>query len=443
MNLAYLTEIFPPLNEIDLGYFFEILPSMFLIVISMVYMLLATGIKFKKLTTSLLVAPFLVILIILNVWLFAPLGLENYDTWSILTVFIPQFVVAMALGKRKGVSKVTAIINSYVSFYIIILLRNVIQYYSNDVILEYIMYGIFIPAVFIFIKFFYSNVQDRVESLVPKFSLMFAIYSIFIYFEFYMYRYLIKGVSAHILRLDIFGVAIISVYIVSIVFMDLLVRQYHKSFEKAKEKEQVDMQMGVVLNQFKIRDEKDKQLRILRHDMKHILVIASTLIKDKKYDDAVGFINQQIQTIDSTKVIQYCKDTIINAVICYYREVCEQNKIKLIIKINNVEDVLKIKTSEVGVLLSNCFENAINASKKLSSNRVIIFKFINKKGHLAMQMKNYHNGDIQYDSKNRPTNPKENHGVGTKSIRSFVEKHNLFLDYEIDDTTFTISIIFN
>ena len=71
------------------------------------------GIKFKKLTTSLLVAPFLAILIILNVWLFAPLGLENYDTWSILTVFTPQFVVAMALGKRKGVSKVTAIITPF------------------------------------------------------------------------------------------------------------------------------------------------------------------------------------------------------------------------------------------------------------------------------------------------------------------------------------------
>ena len=87
-----------------------------------------------------------------------------------------------------------------------------------------------------------------------------------------------------------------------------------------------------------------------------MLAIVSSLVKDNKNAEALSFLNQQIELIDNTVVKQYCKDTIINAVICYYREVCEQNKIKLIIKINNVEDVLKIKTSEVGVLLSNCFD---------------------------------------------------------------------------------------
>lgn len=427
----------------DFNQVLEILPSMFLIVVSMVYMFIATELKYSKGFTIALVAPFLVILIFLNMWVFAPMGLDNYDNWSILTVFIPQAAVAMALGKRKGLSKFTAIVNSYVAYYIIVLLRNVIRIYSDAVVLEYVMYSIFIPGIFIYILKFYNNLQNKVEQLIPRFSLILMIYSIFIFFEFYMYRYLSKGVGVHILRLDIFGVAIISVYIVSIVFFDFLLSQYHSSFEKAKEKEHVDFQMGVVLNQFKIRDEKDKQLRILRHDMKHMLTITATLIKEKKYDDAIGFIQQQIHTIDTTSIEQFCKNTIINAIICYYKEVCQLHNIKLRIKINNFEDVLAINPSEVAVLLSNCFENAINATLKLKTNRFIDFRFVNNNGHVALRMKNNHTGNIEYDSNNLPTSNIENHGIGSKSIKNFVDKYNLILDYEIDDKTFAISIIFN
>ena len=55
---------------------------------------------------------------------------------------------------------------------------------------------------------------------------------------------------------------------------------------------------------------------------------------------------------------------------------------------NNVEEALTIDTSEVAIVLSNCFENAFNATNKLEKNREIDFRFINKNGHLVMKMKN-------------------------------------------------------
>ena len=151
---------------------------------------------------------------------------------------------------------------------------------------------------------------------------------VFVYLEFYMYRFIIQGVQAHILRLEIFGVAIISVYIVSIFLFDLILRQYHATFEKAKDKEKIDLQMKQVLNQFKIRDEKDRQLRIIRHDIRHVLVIATTLLNEGKKKKALEFLNQQIELIDTTRIIQHCKDTILNAIICYYSDLCKQNNIE-------------------------------------------------------------------------------------------------------------------
>ena len=41
-----------------------------------------------------------------------------------------------------------------------------------------------------------------------------------------------------------------------------------------------------------------------------------------------------------------------------------------------------------------------------------------------------------------PTNPLEDHGIGTKSIEDFAKRNDLILNYNITKTTFEISILF-
>ena len=424
--------------------FFDILPSMFLLIFSMILILRAVKLKYSLKTTLSIVIPFLIIQITLNIFLFSPLGIQQFDTWSIASVFIPQALIAMWLGKRKGISKLSAIINTYVAYYIIVLLRNVVNTYSDSLILEYSMYCVFIPLIFIYVDFFYSHLHDKIEAAIPKFLTYVMAYSAFIYAEFYTYRLLMQTTNAHVLRLDIFGVAIISVYIVSLFVFDMIVRHYFSAFEKAKDIEQYELQMNQVVNQFKIRNEKDNELKIIRHDMKHLLILTSALIQEGKTQEALDMMNQQIEVIDSTKVMQYCKDPILNAIICYYKEFCEKNDINLKIRINNVEDGLhNIKTSEIAILLSNCFENAIKAVLKANTKKEIEFKFINKNDHVVMQMKNHHNGSILLDNNNLPTSNVKDHGIGSKSIKAFTDKYKLTLDYEITDCLFVISVIFN
>ena len=423
--------------------FFDILPSLFLVIFSMILILRAVKLKYSIQLTLIVVIPFLLIQLALNIFLFSPLGIDDFDTWSIFTVFIPQALIGMLLGKRKGLSKLAAIVNTYVAYYIVVLLRNVVHIYLDSIVIEYLMYSIFIPLIFIYVDSFYTHLHDKMEEMIPKFLIYVLAYSIFIYAEFYIYRFMVQTTQAHVLRLEIFGVAIISVYIASLFVFDMIIRQYHSAFEKAKDNEQYKLQTEQVVNQFKIRNDKDNQLRIIRHDMKHLLILTSTLIKEGKTDEALKMMNQQIEVIDSTKVMQYCKDPIINAIICYYNEICEQNGIKLRIRMNNVEDALNINTSDVAILLSNCFENAVNAVSKDNTKKEIEFKFINKNNHVVMQMKNYHNGSIILDNNNLPTSKEKNHGIGSNSIIAFVDKYKLTLDYEITDSIFTISILFN
>ena len=153
--------------------------------------------------------------------------------------------------------------------------------------------------------------------------------------------------------------------------------------------------------------------------MRHILIATSSLIQEKRYDEAIDVIDTHIKVIENTKVIKYCQDPVINPIICYYKNICIKNNISLKIRTRNIEPVLNISSSEVAVLISNLFDNAINATMKLKKNKLIEFKFMNTDGKLILQIKNNYDGNIELDKNNLPTSYKDNHGFGTQSINSF------------------------
>jgi hypothetical protein len=166
-------------------------------------------------------------------------------------------------------------------------------------------------------------------------------------------------------------------------------------------------------------------------------------VKDKNNNEkALEFLNQYISLISNTRRIRYCKDSFINAALDYYYNICKDNKIKFNCKLNNIEDALKIPSHEVAVVISNCLENAINASLRLESNRLINFTFLNNNGRLVLKVENNYNGIIELDEENKPTNHEENHGIGTASIQYFAKRNDLIIDYEMSDNVFKITILF-
>ena len=420
----------------------DLLPSLILIIICLNCLLMATGLKYSLKKTLCIVIPFLIVLIAINGILFYPKGNIVFDDWSIISVFIPEFILAILIGKRKGISSIVAIIDAYVAFYILILLKNVLStYFSNNSIL-YLLYILFIPLLIMYLKKFYSNFHDKIEKYMPGFLMLVGGFSLFVLAEFYVYRMLISSTNLHVLRLEIFGVAVISIYLVSIFIFNTVLNHFIEINEKANEKELIQKQLESIQEQYKIRDEKENELRVLRHDLKHVLTTVASLISQNKINEAMQIINEQVETVENNRITKYCKDPVINSVICYYKELCLENKINLKIKIHNIDGALYIKGSDIGILLSNLFDNAINATKKLKNNRRIEVKFVNTDGRLILQFKNNYDGEIEFDRNDMPTSFKEGHGIGTVSIASFVKKYNLNLDYEINNNVFIVSILF-
>ena len=283
----------------------ELLPSLILLVFSMGSLIITNGSKYSRKKTLLIVIPFMILLIIINAWIFKPHGIVSFDNFSIFTVYLPEFIVAGILSKRKGISMIIAMIDAFVTFYLLVLLRNLSSAFFNNIFTEYVFYLSFVPLLFVYLKFFYNNFHEQLEQTIPKSLIFLGVYSLIMFIEFYVYRYLIQTATEKIVQLEIFGITLILTYILSIIIFDLLFRNYKSTIDKANESELLNEQFNSMLQQYEIKEEKEKELMILRHDMKHLLVTVSSLFKQNKNDDALKIIDEYGKSIETTKDEKY------------------------------------------------------------------------------------------------------------------------------------------
>jgi sensor histidine kinase regulating citrate/malate metabolism len=305
------------------------------------------------------------------------------------------------------------------------------------------IYIISLPLIIIYLGNYYNKLHNIVERSLPKYLWLLIVYAISMLVEINVYRYLVTTTTEHVLRTEIFGVAIFSVYVISIVGFYLFLNKYDKNLVTSFDNKLYERQINAILNLGKVKEAKENELRILRHDMKHLLIAINGLIQNGETDVAIETINNYVSLVDNTKNVKFCNEPLINSVLDYYNNKCLENSIKFSVKINNFEDILNVSIKELIIVISNCLDNAINASLKVPNNRFVSFIFLNNNGRLILQIKNKYNGKIQIDENSLPTNPSEMHGYGTKSIEMFAKRNNITLDYNITKTTFEITLLFN
>lgn len=103
---------------------------------------------------------------------------------------------------------------------------------------------------------------------------------------------------------------------------------------------------------------------------------------------------------------------------------------------------LSMEASELAMVLANALENAIHACEKLPEerNRLIRIKIVSSP-QLALEVVNSYTGKVAFDENGLPTSAEIGHGLGTKSISAFVEKHDGMIEYNADDTLFRLRML--
>lgn len=200
----------------------------------------------------------------------------------------------------------------------------------------------------------------------------------------------------------------------------------------------MSVQMKSFENTIKTMEINEKQLRIIRHDLRHYENNLREIVNTGDMDAVRKFVNAVPEITASIKHIKYCESIALNSVLRFYIQLANDAgcKTEAHIKIANA---LPVNEAELCIVFANALENAINACKKIKdfSQRKIIITFTDK-AQFVFEIANTYTGKISLNEDGVPVTDKKNHGYGTQSIKAFAKKHNALLDYDIDEKWFRL-----
>lgn len=202
------------------------------------------------------------------------------------------------------------------------------------------------------------------------------------------------------------------------------------------------MQKESILKQAEIISDNEKHIRILKHDMRHHLQIMLSLVEHQSYDEAIQLISELCDTLQCTKPIVFCKNTVINSALLVYITKAQEESIEVISEID-IPQSIPWNSNDIAILFANALENAVVASgKQIKDNRKIEILTRYEDNKLAISIKNKFDGEIMLGKSGFPVSNELGHGIGMQSILSIVNKYHAHVSCSHNNGWFCMSFLF-
>ncbi|MCM1233424.1 MAG: GHKL domain-containing protein [Ruminococcus flavefaciens] len=234
---------------------------------------------------------------------------------------------------------------------------------------------------------------------------------------------------------------LISAIISTILFLALeFILEKLKISKHEQERELLKQEIRIYENQFEIIHQSQKNIRSLKHDLKHHIKMLADLISNGQEEAALEYLYEMGAFMENSEEYICSGNEKIDSILNYMIAKSKAEKIDTDWKIL-IPEYLDISTFDINVILSNLFDNALNALSKVKEPRLyILMKY--DRGVLCISVQN-NCADFQLvDKKSYLTVDINNgHGYGLKNIQRIVDKYNGNLSTEYKDGIFTSSVL--
>lgn len=178
--------------------------------------------------------------------------------------------------------------------------------------------------------------------------------------------------------------------------------------------------------------EGQSELRNIRHDLKNRLSGIFSLLQNNNCQKALSQISDIIKSVDSVSEAQYSSNLLINSILNYK---LQQDKIKdITIKTDiNISNELNIESGDLGVLIGNLLDNAIEACQYVISNKAYInIKCYMRINVFVIVIENSRSQNQEESAKKLEGFDKINHGRGIRNVKKIVEKYQGNIEINTD-----------
>jgi hypothetical protein len=177
-----------------------------------------------------------------------------------------------------------------------------------------------------------------------------------------------------------------------------------------------------------------------RHDFHHHLSVLSTLAHSSNLKEFDVYVENLNQKLSETTVFAYSNNFNLNAVLSVYLKKAKEAQIQCTHDISLLE-ALPFDDIDVGLILANGIENAINANMKIldQNHRFIDLKINTSQQYLTILIQNPIETPLEFKD-GLPLSKNAGHGFGTLGIKSLAQKFKGSALFSVEKGRFTLIV---
>lgn len=367
------------------------------------------------------------------------LGFLSFLRSAIFTVSLPG-VVAIYMAADTSISKhiFKCLSQLLLSLYLIISMT-LLNTLLGGTLRSSAILLLFSYAAMIFLEFFFlrSYFLDRIEIITKGWGILALIPSSFLLLVMVLILYpthYTQNPSFAIL-FYLSGAVILIIYYA--VFQYLQTQYQYQMDEQNREIWEIQMQ-GIKKHAEDTKRNAEEVKRIWQETHQMLSGIAA-LAKEGNAQAILSFVAASSALNPLTAPAHYCSDPILNATLTAYLGKAENSGITVRLHLA-IPEMLPVDSAELSICFANALENAIKACEELPKNeRKIIIRCIHKPAFM-FEIENPYKGRITFGRNGLPNSTQSGHGIGTRSIMAFCEKHNAFYDFSAEGGWFKVMI---
>lgn len=177
-------------------------------------------------------------------------------------------------------------------------------------------------------------------------------------------------------------------------------------------------------NQYYLVAQSEKNLKILRHDMRHYCGMIDSLLNQGAYDEVRKVTEHIRAAADENRLVKYCENLMVNSILSHMMDRARAERV-VVRMAAAVPKELPFNEYEFAAVIANLLENAIccvsafEQKEKLAEARIDCTD-----GHVFIHMQNAYEKEPALDPHTGlpQSEAGEGHGLGMQSVQTFADK---------------------
>lgn len=216
------------------------------------------------------------------------------------------------------------------------------------------------------------------------------------------------------------------------------------SLQEEKKKNFVKEQKVLALKE-RMKEVKEyyENARQIKHDFRNHMATIKGLLAQNDYASAENYIDQMQYNINVFEFQIHTGNSVMDVILNDYRKKAEAEGVVFQVEVTYEEEI-KIDDFDLGIVMSNLLENALEACQRENNSYIRIVTKKCKKFYVIEVCNNF-SGVIQWDDKmGIPISTKCDssfHGIGLGNVKRVIEKYLGSMDIETQNQEFCIRVM--